>query len=257
MTTMGNHERGCPEGGLGLLFMGSPHNHVHFHQDEHQKWYQHHHHHPHNTWFPTTSTSSSRTRPAINPSATVNSTLTSTTFPHIPSSLSPRFGSNVFPTMPTLTIPAMRKQIHSSPQSPFENGHLRPYNPPCSAPAHLVPHPWRASKGRSREIKGLCCFFIYLLIPFCSPIVVFFFILSFTMVAHLSIFFHLRNTKRFQITRQQHLYTPVACFSSTSNAISPRLSAELRPLDPTISDNDKDDSHRSWARTGCIVSLMR
>jgi len=49
--------------------------------------------------------------------------------------------------------------------------------------------------------------------------------------------FHLKNTKRLEITRQQHLYTPVARFSSTSNAISPKLSAELRPPNPTISNN--------------------
>ena len=62
------------------------------------------------------------------------------------------------------------------------------------------------------------------------------------MVAHLSLFFHLGNTKRFEITCQQHLYIPVAHFSSTSNVISPKLSVELRPPDPTSSDNDKDDS---------------
>ena len=164
----GRSDKRCPGGGVGVVIHG-----ICFDQDEDQNRYKHHHHHPHNTWFPTASSSSSKIRLAVSSSATVNSPLTSTTFPQIPFSSSQRVDPNVFPTTPTLTIPAMREQIHSSPQSPFENGHLRPYNPPCSAPTHPVPHPRRPSKGRLREIQGLCCFFLYLLIPFCSSIVVF------------------------------------------------------------------------------------
>jgi len=132
------------EGVLGLLSMGSAHNHVHFHQDKHQSWHQHHHHHPHNTSSLTTSSSSSRFRPAIPSLATLNLILTTTTFPHISSSLSPQFDSNVFPTVLTLMILAKQKQIYPSMQSLFENGHLRPYNPPRSAIAHLVPAPLEA-----------------------------------------------------------------------------------------------------------------
>ena len=38
------------------------------------------------------------------------------------------------------------------------------------------------------------------------------------------------------------LVYPFARFSPTYNVISPKLAAELRPPDPIISDNDKDDS---------------
>ena len=146
---------------LGLLSMGSAHNHVHFHQDEHQNRHHHHHHHhhnAHNTSSPTTSSSSSRITPAVTSSATLNSILTTTTSPHIPCSSSPRFDSE-FPTAPTPTIPAKRKQrdvgyfeeqgpqqraFHPPTQYPFENGHPRPYDPPRSAPAPLVPAPSEA-----------------------------------------------------------------------------------------------------------------
>ena len=90
----------------------------------------------HNINLPTISSSSSRIRPAVPSSAIPNSILTTATSLHIPSSSSPRFDSNVFPTAPTLTILAKRKQIHPSTQSPFENGYLRPYDPPRSAPVH-------------------------------------------------------------------------------------------------------------------------
>ena len=62
-------------------------------------------------------------------------------------------------------------------------------------------------KERLREMKGLCCFFILL----------------FTTSAHLFLAFTFRNTKRFEITNQRHLYTPIARFSPTSNAIFPNL----------------------------------
>jgi hypothetical protein len=141
---------------LALLSMGSAHTHVHFHQDEQQN----RHHLLHNTSSPTTSSSSSSSRitPAVTSSATHNSILTTTTSPHIPSSSSPRFDS-VFPTAPTPTIPAKRKQrdvvgffeeqgpgqraFHPPTQYPFENGHLsavfRPYELPRSALAPPAP----------------------------------------------------------------------------------------------------------------------
>lgn len=58
---------------------------------------------------------------------------------------------------------------------------------------------------------------------------------------HPFFFFFLRNMKHFEIIRQRHLYTPFARFSPKPNATSHELSAELWPLDPMISDNDKND----------------
>jgi len=54
-------------------------------------------------------------------------------------------------------------------------------------------------------MKGLCCFFILL----------------FMMGAHLFLALSLtfRNTKHFELTCQQRLYTPIARFPPTSNAI--------------------------------------
>ena len=102
---------------LVFLSMGSAHNHVHFHQDEHQNRHQHHHHYSRNISSPTASSSSSRIRAAVPSSATLNSILTATTSPPIPSTSSPRFDPNVFSTAPTRTILAKRKQIHNSTQS--------------------------------------------------------------------------------------------------------------------------------------------
>jgi len=79
-------------------------------------------------------------------------------------------------------------------------------------------------RERSREIQSLCCFL--LLFFFCC------FLFSRRS------FFISRNTKRFEITGQQHLYTPTR-FLSTSRT---ELSSELRPPDPTISENDSDGS---------------
>ena len=62
-------------------------------------------------------------------------------------------------------------------------------------------------KERSQGMKGLCCFFIFL----------------FMTGAHLFLAFTFRNTKRFKITCQRHLCTPIACFPPTSNAIFPNL----------------------------------
>ena len=255
MTTMGNRERECPGGGVGaVLSMESAHNRVHFHKDEHQNWYQHHHHHLHNAWFPTTLSSSSRIRLAVNSSATVNLALTSATFPQIPSSSSLRFDLNVFPAVPTLTIPAKRKQIHCSPVS-FREWTYKTLRVAmfCACTPGTAP---LTIEGEIKGNKG----FVFLN----------FYIFSFRF-AHISSFliprsrwslicpsfFHLRSTKHFEITRQQHLYTPITRFSSTSNANSPKLSAELRPPDPTISDNDKDESPPNLGEDRCIVSLMR
>ena len=58
------------------------------------------------------------------------------------------------------------------------------------------------------------------------------------MVAHLSLFFTLgiRNALKSPVN---NTYEPLRLLLHTSNAISPKLSAELWPI---ISDNDKDDS---------------
>ena len=133
----------------------------------------------------------------------------------------------------------MRKQINSSPQFPLENGYPRP-----STRHVLRLHTWyRTLGGHRKEIEGNKGF-VLLYISSHSVL----FTCRFSLFPRsrwlliYPFFFHLRNTKRFEITPQQHIYTPVARFSSTSNAISPKLSAELQPPDPTISDNDKDDS---------------
>ena len=169
----------------------------------------------------------------------MNSPLTSTTFPQIPFSSSQRVDPNVFPTTPTLTIPAMREQIHSSPQSPFENGHLRPYNPPCSAPTHPVPHPRRPSKGRSREIKGLCCFF------YISSHSVLFVYRCFSFACSrwslIYPFFSTPGTRNASKSPINNTYIPPSP-ASLPHVMRSLSSYLLRPPDPTISDANEDDS---------------
>ena len=62
-------------------------------------------------------------------------------------------------------------------------------------------------KGRSTEMKSLCCFLF--------------------SRSQWALIYTFSNTKRFEITSQQHLYTPITCFSPASNPISPNFNNEI------------------------------
>jgi len=95
-------------------------------------------------------------------------------------------------------------------------------------------------KERSRETKGLCCFFILL----------------FMTGAHLFLTFTFRNTKLFEITSQRHLYTSISRFSPhiqcDLSQLQERNYLRICGLQTLQYQRTAKTIHRqSWARTGC------
>ena len=115
--------------------------------------------------------------------------------------------------------------------------------------------PSEAIERRSREIKGSCCY-IYLLIPFCSP-VVFLYSLVHDGCSFI-LFFSTSGTRNASKSPLNNTYIPPSPASLphlTRSLPSYLRSYSLQTL--RFQTTTKTTHHQSWARVGCIVSLMR